>query len=132
MPPRPSKDSKARQRVIEGRGIRFRPYPEPEKWPRKHETLFRHINTLGSTSFDAWNEEICARWREMPWKIDTRERAKLLCQQAQRCCDENENERGWRSKLEPIVFRRLEIEVNWLVEIHCLVCSNKSGVAHHL
>lgn len=102
-----------RQRVIDERGIKFRRDIERDEWPSTHQKTFEHIETLGSTHFISWVEDVCADWQNSPWKLDTKRRAQEVFEMARHCRDQGVNERVWRSRLEPFIFQRLDKDITW-------------------
>ena len=113
MATKTSEDAKRRQKTIDELGIRFLPDVDPKIWPESHHTTFGHIRTLGHTLCNEWEKEVCANWRDAPWKTDTRERARKLTLRARSCRDQGMKERDWRSHLEPYIFQRFEDDVSW-------------------
>ena len=113
MTTRTLNEARERQKIIDDRGIKFRPDIDPDKWPPTLQKTFEHIRTLGSTLFNSWVEDVTADWRNSPWKLDTKRRAREVFETARHCRDQEVNESVWRSKLEPFIFQRLDKDISW-------------------
>jgi hypothetical protein len=107
-------EAKERQKLVDKEyKFNFLDDIEPLKWPERHERAFKHIQQYEQAHFDTWQEEILANWRDQPWKLEIRKRVEYLVDIARDSSRDRSNEKGWRTKLEPIIFERFEKDVSW-------------------
>jgi hypothetical protein len=85
----------------------------PGNVPEEHQTKFRHIQQLGQISYDSYALQPRPDTANKPWELENKLRATRVSARAIQARNEYQNEDGWRTKLDNLVFERFEIEVAW-------------------
>jgi hypothetical protein len=97
------------------RRIHFRGPLVSAEWPQNHRQSFATIERLGNMKYNEYSTELNKEIGNEPWKIQAKDLATRLTEQAARC--HRRNEASWRFACEPLIFARLNAEVTWSVRI---------------
>jgi hypothetical protein len=84
----------------------------PEQFPAHHRRSFQIIASLGSTNFRSYSLH---NNRSEIWRTETRGNAQQLVKKASGLAGNCASEYQWRLELEPIVYKRFELEIYWYV-----------------
>lgn len=116
----------ARNDAVKEYGIKFRPYLPTEEWPDSLQNLGTSVHKLVKQTYDEWREDVHLD-NNRPWRTEIRSRADFLSQLALQTKEDGRgggaSESYWRWKLEPEVFKRFELEVNWCAISHNQSCT---------
>ncbi len=76
-----------------------------------HEEVFQKVQDLGRTTEKDYHLNAVDGFSDEPWRRKMLSRARLLTKLADQARRENQNERGWRDLIEPLVIERFSIEI---------------------
>lgn len=81
--------------------------------PGSHPQVFGAVRELGSYNFEQYCHHFTFEAHQKPWRAHLKQQVACIVHLANDCTYGQQNEFGWRLKVESEIFARFTTEVTW-------------------